>query len=266
MSNILSVNGLNYSYHDKIVFSNLTFSIDEKSINCVIGSNNCGKTTLIKLLCGILQSNGCIKIDDNVLANTNKYYSLIGFPIIKKDLKAMSFKVFDLLSSLKYDGLTKNEIVNRVDYLMDFFDANDFKNKKLKELTNLEKVKLFIVSALIKSPRILLLDDIFDSLLYDELITIFMIIKKYLELTNTSIVFTTNNLENILFCDKVLFINKGVVELEGPPNLILEHDNVLTREGVYVPIMLDLSLKLKFYNLVDEVIMDVCGMVDKLWK
>lgn len=268
MNNILSVNSLNYSYHDKKVFSDLTFSISEKSINCVIGSNNCGKTTLIKLLCGVLQSNDSIKIYDNISANTSEYYSLIGFPIVKKDLRTMGLKVFDLLISysLKYIVLSKSEIINRIDYLLDFFDANDFKNKKLKDLTNMETVKLFIISALVKSPKILFLDDIFDSLSNDELIIIFSIIKKYLELTNISIVFTTNNLETILFSNNVLFINNGSVVLEGSPNQILEHDNVLTREGIYVPIMLDLSLKLKFYDLVDEIITDVYGMVDKLWK
>ena len=53
MDNILCVENLNYSYHDKFNFTNLTFSIKQNSINAVIGPNNCGKTTLIKILGGI---------------------------------------------------------------------------------------------------------------------------------------------------------------------------------------------------------------------
>lgn len=56
------------------------------------------------------------------------------------------------------------------------------------------------------------------------------------------------------------------MQLDGTPSKILEHDNVLAREGIYIPIMMDLSLKLKFYNLVDDVIMDTGRMVDELWK
>ena len=78
--------------------------------------------------------------------------------------------------------------------------------------------------------------------------------------------FTTNDLEKILLCNKVIFINKNKVELEGNVNQILEHDNILAREGMNIPLMIDLSLKLKFYNLVDDVIMDVSGMVEELWK
>ena len=73
-------------------------------------------------------------------------------------------------------------------------------------------------------------------------------------------------LENILFSSYTIFINNGYVQLDGTPSKILEHDNVLAREGIYIPIMMDLSLKLKFYNLVDDVIMDTGRMVDELWK
>lgn len=268
MDNILCVENLNYSYHDKLVFTNLTFSVKQNSINAVIGPNNCGKTTLIKLLCGNLQTQNSISVDSVVLNSNNmrNYSFLIGYNRIILNSRNMSMKVYDLLASLKIDGILKKDLLNRINYLLEFFDVSSFKQKRMRELSNIDRVKVYIISSLINSPKIIFLDDIFDCLTYSETSIIFGFLKKYLDLYSLSVLFTTNKLENILFSSYAIFINNGYVQLDGTPSKILEHDNVLAREGIYIPIMMDLSLKLKFYNLVDDVIMDTGRMVDELWK
>ena len=55
---------MDFSYEDNFIFENLSFYLEKNTINFVIGSNNCGKTTLIKLLSGVLPSFNCIKIDN----------------------------------------------------------------------------------------------------------------------------------------------------------------------------------------------------------
>ena len=112
MDNILCVENLNYSYHDKFNFTNLTFSIKQNSINAVIGPNNCGKTTLIKLLCGILQTQNSISVDSVVLNSNNmrNYSSIIGYNRIILNSRNMSMKVYDLLASLKIDRILKKDL------------------------------------------------------------------------------------------------------------------------------------------------------------
>lgn len=268
MDNILYVENLNYSYHDNLVFTNLTFSVKQNSINAVIGPNNCGKTTLIKLLCGNLQTQNSISVDGVTLNSNNmrNYSSFIGYNRIILNSRNMSMKVYDLLASLKIDGILKKDLLNRINYLLEFFDVSSFKQKRMRELSNIDRVKVYVISSLINSPKIIFLDDIFDCLTYSEASIIFVFLKKYLDLYSLSVLFTTNKLENILFSSHTIFINNGYVQLDGTPSKILEHDNVLAREGIYIPIMMDLSLKLKFYNLVDDVIMDTGRMVDELWK
>ena len=268
MDNILCVENLNYSYHDKLVFTNLTFSVKQNSINAVIGPNNCGKTTLIKLLCGNLQIQNSISVDGVTLNSNNmrSYSSFIGYNRIILNSRNMSMKVYDLLSSLKIEGSLKKDLLNRINYLLEFFDVSSFKQKRMRELSNIDRVKVYVISSLINSPKIIFLDDIFDCLIYSEASIIFVFLKKYLDLYSLSVLFTTNKLENILFSSYTIFINNGYVQLDGTPSKILEHDNVLAREGINIPIMMDLSLKLKFYNLVDDLIMDTGRMVDELWK
>ena len=47
---------------------------------------------------------------------------------------------------------------------------------------------------------------------------------------------------------------------------IIKRDNELSKLGIEIPIMIDLSLKLQFYDLLDDIYYDVEGMVNKLWK
>ena len=133
MDNILCVENLNYSYHDKLVFTNLTFSVKQNSINAVIGPNNCGKTTLIKLLCGNLQTQNSISVDGVTLNSNNmcSYSSFIGYNRIILNSRNMSMKVYDLLASLKIDGILKKDLLNRINYLLEFFDVSSFIKRRI---------------------------------------------------------------------------------------------------------------------------------------
>ena len=83
---------------------------------------------------------------------------------------------------------------------------------------------------------------------------------------NTSICITSSNLDNILYFDNVLIMSDKTIKIKGAPKEVLQQDNELAKLGFIIPQMIDLSLKLNFYGVLDEIITDVDGMVDKLWK
>ena len=60
MESILKVDNLNYAYKDRIIFENLSLNIKKSEWVCICGCNGCGKSTLIKILTGI------IKTDENI--------------------------------------------------------------------------------------------------------------------------------------------------------------------------------------------------------
>ena len=47
---------------------------------------------------------------------------------------------------------------------------------------------------------------------------------------------------------------------------MLEDENLLTKKGIKLPFIIDLSHKLKLYNLINEVVFDMDEMVDKIWQ
>ena len=79
-------------------------------------------------------------------------------------------------------------------------------------------------------------------------------------------VVTTTNLEEIIDSDYTYVLNNGNIIMEGQPLSILREESILNRAGLELPFMIDLSLKLEFYELLNEEITDMDRMVDTLWK
>lgn len=83
---------------------------------------------------------------------------------------------------------------------------------------------------------------------------------------NISIVFTTSQISSIIDLENIIVLGNGKIVMQGNYNDIIKRDNELSKLGIEIPIMIDLSLKLQFYNLLDDIYYNVEGMVDKLWK
>lgn len=71
---MIRVSDLNFSYADKCVLQQVSFNVDDGDLFAILGPNAAGKTTLIKLLTGILEmQGGNIIFDDMPLNGTNDY-------------------------------------------------------------------------------------------------------------------------------------------------------------------------------------------------
>lgn len=265
MEKILSIKNLNFSYKNRIVFNELFFDIEENTVNSVIGANNCGKTTLIRLLCGILKSNKSIFYQGNYLSKDNikEYLLNIGVFFYSNKNRFLFDDVFsEIAFPLENLNYSKKRITKRIDEVLKKFNLYDYKDKNINELSEYEKVKLSLAVSIVHNPKILLLDDIFDTITYFEYYEIIKLLKKQ----NLTILYTTNKLINVFESDRVILLDHKKVCYDLTAVELLEHDNVLAKMGIDIPVIVDLSLKLEFYNLLDKVIMTPEGLVDALWK
>ena len=83
---------------------------------------------------------------------------------------------------------------------------------------------------------------------------------------NKLIIMTIKDINYSLESDELIVINNKGIVLKGKPIDVLNKDNILNKNGIELPFMYDLSIKLRDYNLVDEIILDQDRMIDKLWK
>lgn len=267
MDNLLEINGLSYSYKDKTIFNDLQISIKNKTTNLIIGANSSGKTTLIRLISGIIPTNDFININGISLNKKSfrEYLLSIGVVFFDDNNKFLFEKVIDELAfPLENLNYKKDDITNRIYEIRNLLDLQNCINKNTYELTDFEQAKVLIGVSIMHKPKIIFLDNILSKLNSNEVKKIFKILNKLKK--DITICITSSSLTNILYFDNVIVINNGKTLISDTPKNVLSHDNELAKAGLEIPPMIDLSLKLSFYELVDEIITDVDRMVDTLWK
>lgn len=265
---MLNINKLSYSYDDKEVLKNISFKVKMPSLVSVIGSNNCGKTTLIKCLSGVMPINESVSIDEIILnrKNIKKYSRCIGVVFSLDQNQFLFNKVLDEitfpLANLNYKkGMMRRSITDVVNLL--FMD--DIINKDISELTQVEKIKVLLAVSIVYRPKVLLLDDIFTCLNEEDKERILLILKRVVREFEMIIISTSSSLSDCIYSDAILVLDDGKVKYSGNLDDILKHDNDLTKLGIDIPVMVDMSLKLQFYDLLDKVILNAEEMVDELW-
>ena len=81
-----------------------------------------------------------------------------------------------------------------------------------------------------------------------------------------TVIITVTNLEISIDTDYLYIIDKGNLELSGKPLEVLEKDNIINKIGLNIPFMIDLSVKLRDYDLITDIETDYDRMIEALWK
>lgn len=263
MSNILNVTKLCFRYKE-ILFNEISLDIKRSGLNTLLGPNNCGKTTLINILSGKKIIDNTIKYE-NVLINKkniNKYRNDVSIIYLDENKKLKFNKLKLLLKyQLRSHGYTIKESNKKISDIIKMFDIKHLINKKIYTMDDVDRKKSLIISAIIYEPKIVFIDDLND----DNGCIIDMLKRIALEF-NISIFFTTNNLGMCSQSDNIYLLSDKKIVISGDYKYMCNHDNILSRNGIIIPTMIDLSLKLKDYNLINNIVLDPIRMVDELWK
>lgn len=179
-------------YKDQEVFSNLSFYIKEGTITQIYGPLACGKSTSLKLICGLERPTaGEIKVFGEII-NTSKYSRLV---YLRRHMGVV-LDDFGLLEDLnvKQNLYWVAKLLKRKQYIeeaIDFFGINNLLHKKIYQLSSSEKYKVVLTRILAIRASIVLLDEPFAYYKHsDELIDY---LKKLNDNFNMTIVFTTFN-------------------------------------------------------------------------
>lgn len=254
----------NLSY--KSILNNINISFKENTINYISGSNKCGKTTLIKILSGIFDIKDSVYYDQKDIYNFSSYeLSTLFSKVLLQDIDYFTFSNIDqeLLYKLDKLNIDKNTRKKRYNEVVKLFDLDEYLYTNINDLSSIEKLKLSLAKALLSKPEILFLDDIFSSIDFNSAKEILLKLKS---IDNLTIIMSSNNLDLSTESSKLIILNKGEVVLDGDTLDVLKEDSLLNKVGLDLPFMIDLSIKLKYYDLLDDIEFDMDRMVDKLWK
>ena len=135
------------------------------------------------------------------------------------------------------------------------------KEYKINMLSNGEKELIEILYAFMNYKIIVFADSTsnIDNLTVEKIF-------KYVKNNNITLINITNKSEDIIYGDKVIIIKDRKIILNIKLKDILNYEKEFRENNIDLPFMAELSLKLKYYNLIDKPIFNMTKMVNKLWK
>ena len=159
---------LNFKYNDQASFSFPDINLGKDENLLIIGSSGIGKTTLLHLLAGLLESNsGSINLYGQDISKLTQHQidkfrgQNIGI-VFQKPHFVNSLTVKENLQLAQYLGNKKDQ--NRIIDILSSLDILDKENKKPKKLSQGEKQRASIAMAIVNSPKLILADEPTSSL------------------------------------------------------------------------------------------------------
>ena len=265
---MISIKNLEFKYRNKEIFNNLNMEFEEKKITSLIGPNGSGKSTLVKILVGLYRYNGNIVIDGSPLLKDNlkEIRKKIGVVFTNPDNQFVAETVMDDIAfTLENMNYKKEKIKKKIEEVTKYLGIYDILEINPHDLNSNQKQLVSLASALVHDPKVLILDEALTMLDPFDKEKILKILK---ELNNKglTIINISHDIEDTLISDKIYILDKGKVVLEGTKEEVYKQEKVLYNLGFNLPFMVELSNRLKFYDLIDHTIYDMEEMVDTLWK
>lgn len=269
MNNIIMIRDLNFKYGTNEIFKGLDFNLTRGSWTTIVGPNGSGKSTLIRLILGLLKTESYISVTNLLLNNTNleKIRTNIGVVFENPDNQFVGQTVMDDLAfTLENMGYSKKDIKLKIEHTALTFNLTKILNKEPHMLSGGEKQVVALATALIHNPKILILDEALTMIEQASRNQIFAMLKKLHSETDLTIINVTHDMEESVYGDDIIVLSEGKIVFNGEKEEVLTHEKELHALGLELPFVAALSLKLKYYDLIDEMIFDMNVMVDKLWK
>ncbi|NOR79025.1 MAG: ATP-binding cassette domain-containing protein [Methanophagales archaeon] len=208
------------------VFSNLNMEIFDGELLVVLGSNGAGKTTLLNIIAGLAKYAGAVLFVGVPVDKTPVNERQIGY--IFQNLAL--FPHLDVASNVGYSLMIKGkedgEIMQKVDELLQLTKIEHLKHRYPKNLSGGEKQRVALARALASSPKVLLLDEPFNSLDIGMCECLRKEIRQVQREMGITTVFVTHNLADVAeMGDRVVALNNGKIWLMPPEMFKKDGDN-----------------------------------------
>ncbi|MCK9321585.1 MAG: ABC transporter ATP-binding protein [Bacteroidales bacterium] len=233
--NIIEVENLVKKFGDFTANDNLTFTVKKSEIFGFLGANGAGKTTAIKILCGILfPTSGKVSVAGfDIYKERNKIKENIGY-------MSQGFSLYEDLTvkeNIEFYagiyGVKRKVIKTRLNELVEKLDIADLKNKFVRDLPLGWKQKIAFSVAIFHKPKVVFLDEPtsgvdpitrrqFWDLIYEAVesgITVFV---------------TTHYMDEAEYCDRISIMVDGKIDAIGTPAELKTMHNAKNMDDVFI--------------------------------
>jgi len=192
------------------VLKSVSFELDKKEIISIVGKTGCGKTTLLNIICGLLNPNdGRVFVDGN-----------IGY-VPQKDLLLPWRNIIEnILLSVEIKKNFNKEIISQSRKFLKQFDLKEFANSYPDEISGGMRQKVSLIRTFIQNPDIVLLDEPFSAIDFNSRLQLVEQLRNYILSSGKSAIFVTHNIE------EAISISDRIIVLGSRPAKILYQEKI----------------------------------------
>ena len=239
MSKIV-IKNLEKSFGENKVINNFNIDIKDGEFIVLVGPSGCGKSTLLRMVSGLESiDQGEIFLDTKLINNLIPSKREIAM-LFQSYALYPHMNVFENMSfGLKMEKIPKNEISEKVNHAAATLQIQDLLERKPKQLSGGQRQRVAIGRAITRNPKVFLFDEPLsnlDAALRSEMRV--EISKLHKKLKSNIIYVTHDQIEAMTLADRIVVLNKGIIEQFGTPSEIYnDPNNIFVAEFIGSPKM-----------------------------
>ena len=211
---MLEVRNISKSFYRKEALNDVSFTVGKGEIFGLLGPNGAGKTTMIRVINRIVESDsGSVRINGDLMVNDDLKH--IGYLPEERGLyKNMTVEAHAMFLG-RLRGLPKADVNTKIDYWFDRFEINDWRKKRIEQLSKGMAQKVQFICTVLHEPKLLILDEPFSG--FDP-VNVELIKQELIEMkaAGKTIILSSHNMKSVEeICDHVVLIDKAKKVAEG---------------------------------------------------
>ena len=235
---MIEFQNVSFSYGEAPVVENLSFSISKGESVGLIGANGAGKSTIMKLLLGLLSGQGQIRVAGLEMNKQNlpKIRQTVGFVLQDSDNQMFMPTVYEdmMFAPLNY-GMDRQTAEAKVDAVLAQLGLTELKHRYNHKISGGEKRMAAIATILAMEPETILMDEPTSAL---DPFNRRKVIQTINALPNTKLI-TSHDLDMILdTCSRVILLSEGKIAADGDADTILRDKALLEANRMELPLCL----------------------------
>ncbi|MFD2043148.1 energy-coupling factor ABC transporter ATP-binding protein [Ornithinibacillus salinisoli] len=237
-----------YGEEEPWVLKNCSFNIFKDEWVAIIGHNGSGKSTIAKLMNGLLfPQEGEIYINGQ-LVNEDTIWEIrkeVGMVFQNPDNQFVGTTVQDDVAfGMENRGIAREEMIKRIDESLTAVGMQDYRLTEPHRLSGGQKQRVAIASVLAISPEVLILDEATAMLDPKGRLEIMSTVANVQEQKELSLITITHDLREVVQAERVIVMNEGVIWDEAKPREIFTKKDGLRKIGLDVPFIAILAEEL----------------------
>ncbi len=218
---MIKFENVNFEYENSPILKDINLAVEEKEFVAILGLNGTGKTSLFKLMNGLLlPTTGKVEVDGMDTKDDDSIWEIrrnIGVVFQNPENQIVGTTVEeDVAFGLENIGISRNEMIERIDEALNFVGLSELKKIEPHRLSGGQKQLLCVADILAMRPKYIVMDEPTSMMDPMSRETILETLAK-LHDNGHAIIFSTHLVDEIVFAGRIIYLRNGEVAFDGRP-------------------------------------------------